>query len=185
MRKQTELRTVDIKEDKPSARQQTRTTAETTKPISSLEQSLITKMNEMERWMEESFHRPFLGQSWLPFKSLFHEAGSYGDISPSVDVYEESGAVVVKAELPGMRREDVSVRLVDNNLIISGEKKTEERVEQKDYLRLERSRGSFTRTLAMPEGIDYEGAKASFRDGVLEIRIPRQAPGNTRNIAIE
>lgn len=185
MRKQPELRTVNPKENKPASRQESRSAVEITKPISSLEQSLITKMNEMERWMEESFHRPFLGQSWLPFRSLFHEAGSYGDISPSVDVYEEGGAVIVKAELPGMRREDVSVRLVDNNLIISGEKKAYERVEQKDYLRLESSHGSFTRTLAMPEGIDYEGAKASFKDGVLEIRIPRPAQGSMRNIDIE
>ena len=175
MRKHPELRTMEHEGMKTGSQKKETPATGVTRPAEALERNLMNRMNEMERWVEESFHRPFFGHSWWPLRNIFHEAGSFGDIVPAVDVFEEKGEVVVMAELPGMRREDISLRIDDNNLIISGEKKSEERVEQKDYLRLERSHGTFTRTIALPEGIDTEGVKATFRDGVLEIRIEAQA----------
>ncbi|WP_223911885.1 Hsp20/alpha crystallin family protein [Geobacter sp. AOG1] len=130
-------------------------------------------MDEMERLMEESFNRSFFSTGMLPFRRLFHELGSRGMVYPSVDVYEEKDTIVVKAELPGMERDDIDVRLMDNAIIISGEKKTEEKLERKDYFRMERSQGSFSRTLNLPSGIDTDHAKASFKDGMLEVRIPK------------
>ena len=136
--------------------------------------------------MEESFARPFSGFRLMPFRHMFHDLGSKGDISPSIDVFEERNEVVVKAELPGMKREEVDVRLSENMLTISGEKKSEGSVERKDFIRLERTYGSFSRTIRLPEGFRPEGVKAHFVDGVLEIRIPRdESTSQVRHIEIE
>ncbi|WP_082002859.1 Hsp20/alpha crystallin family protein [Geobacter sp. OR-1] len=143
-------------------------------------------LDEMERWMEESMHRPFLfDYGFRPISRLLHDLRGEGEMTPSVDVYTAGNEVVLKAELPGMNREDISVRLVDNNLTISGEKKTEERVERKDYLRLERSYGSFLRTLHLPEGCVTDKLTASYKDGVLEIRVPREVRNEAKTITIE
>lgn len=185
MRRQAELRTVSHDEKGSIPVKSVKSGAHETMPTTTLERRILSSINEMERMIEDTFHRPFFGMSTLPFRHLFHELGSFGDITPSVDIYEEKGEVVVKTELPGMKREDVNVKLIDNNLIISGEKKTDEKVERKDYLRLERSYGSFNRTLSLPEGIDSEHVKASFKDGVLEVRVPiKGETGKVRQINV-
>lgn len=134
---------------------------------------LPTLMDEMERLMEESFNRSFFGTGMLPFRRLFQEFGSRGMVYPSIDMYEDKGTIVVKAELPGLDRNDIDVRLMGNAIVISGEKKTEEKLERKDYFRMERSHGTFNRTLNLPSGIDADHATASFKDGMLEVRIPK------------
>jgi HSP20 family protein len=125
----------------------------------------------MERWFEEAFRRPFslLGPSWLP---RLRET-EMEEVMPSVDIFEEGDNVVVKAELPGMKREDLDVSMTDNTISISGEKKKEEKVERKNYYREERSYGSFTRSFRLPVEVQTDKAKASFKEGVLEIRIPK------------
>lgn len=154
--------------------------------LPAIERSILSTLNDMERWMEESFARPFTGLRWTPFRHMFNEFGSKGDIAPAVDVFEEGNEVVVKAELPGMKREEVDVRLSGNMLTIAGEKKSAGTVERKDFLRIERSYGSFSRTLRLPEGIRTENAKAHFADGVLEVRVPRDEGGEAvRHIDIE
>jgi HSP20 family protein len=143
-------------------------------------------LDDMERWMEESIHRPFLfDYGFRPISRLLHDLRGEGEMTPYVDVYTTGNEVIMKAELPGMKREDINVRLVDNNLIISGEKKTEEKVEQKDYLRLERSYGSFSRTLHLPEGCMIDKLSATYKDGVLEIRVPREVGTEAKTITIE
>jgi HSP20 family protein len=130
-------------------------------------------LDEMERMMNEVFHRPFSGFGLTPFRGLLPEIGRSGVISPSVDVFEDGGTIVVKADLPGLTKDEIAVKLVDNSLEISGEKKTEERVDRRDYLRLERTYGKFSRTLRLPEGLDADKVKATFAEGVLEITIPK------------
>ena len=147
--------------------------------------SVLSPLREMERWFEESMSRPFFGMNWTPFRHMFHELGERSDLMPAVDMFEEGGHLVVKAEMPGITKENLNLRIIDNNLIISGEKSTEEKVERSNYLRLERSHGSFSRTLNLPEGLDTEQIKATFRDGVLEVRIPRTETSTVRQIAVE
>jgi HSP20 family protein len=143
-------------------------------------------MNDMERWMEESIHRPFLFDfGFRPISRLIHDLRGEVEVTPNVDVFTVGNEVIMKAELPGMKREDINVSLVDNNLTISGEKKTEETVETADYLRLERSYGTFSRTLHLPEGCITEKLAATFRDGVLEVRVPREVKGEAKTITIE
>ncbi|HEX9080548.1 MAG TPA: Hsp20/alpha crystallin family protein [Desulfuromonadaceae bacterium] len=124
--------------------------------------------------MNEVFHRPAFGLGMMPWRGLLGELGK-GGMSPAVDVFEEGGNIVVKADLPGLTKNDIEVKVVENVLEITGEKKTEEKVDRNDYLRLERSYGKFTRTLRLPEGLDTDHVTAGFADGVLKVKIPRIA----------
>src|SRR5690242_3134737 len=173
MRRQAELRTIPSEKIRDTALKSVKSGTQETLPSTTLERRIFSTISDMERMMEEAFHRPFFGAGTLPLRHLFHELGSFGEFAPAVDIFEEKGEVVVKAELPGMKKSDISVKVVDNAIIINGEKKSEEKVERKDYLRVERSHGTFSRTLSLPEGCDTEHAKASFKDGVLEVRFRR------------
>lgn len=139
---------------------------------------VLAPFEEMERWFEDVFRRPFslLGPSWLP-RMRFPELE---EISPVVDIYEEGDNVVVKAEIPGIKKDDIDVSLTDNTITISGEKEKEEKVEKKNYYRLERSYGSFTRTFRLPAEVQSDKAKARFKDGILEIRIPKTEEAKKR-----
>lgn len=129
----------------------------------------LAPFDEMERWFDDFFRRPLLTSSWLP-RLRFPEVG---DISPSVDIYEDKNDVVIKAEIPGMKKEDISVSISDEIMTISGEKKAEENIEKKNYHRIERTFGSFTRRLRLPPGVQEDKVKAVFKDGVLEVRLPK------------
>lgn len=194
MRRHTELRTMSHKDTGESVETKrttgsgvhgtkAMTTAET--KGSSGEISVLSPFREMERWFEESMNRPFFGMNWSPFRHMFHELGERTELMPAVDMFEEGDHLVVKAELPGITKESLNLRIVDNNLILSGEKSTEEKIERSNYLRLERSHGSFSRTLSLPDGLDTEHIKASFKDGVLEVRIPRTEKSTVRQITVE
>lgn len=145
----------------------------------------LSPFEEMERMFEEFFRRPFslIGPSWLPRFGLLERE----EISLTVDIFEEGGDVVVKAELPGMKKEDIDVNITDDTITISGEKKKEEKVEKKNYYRLERSHGSFIRSFRMPTEVQTDKAKANFKDGVLEVRIPKteEAKKKEKKIPIE
>src|SRR6185369_1963658 len=130
-------------------------------------------LDDMERMMSEFVRHPFAGFGASPFRGLLSDAGTAAGMSPAVDVYDEGGSIVVKAELPGLSRKDIEVKLIDNTLEITGEKKSEEKIDRRDYLKVERSYGKFSRTLRLPEGLDAELVTAGFNDGVLEIKIPR------------
>lgn len=93
--------------------------------------------------------------------------------APAVEVYETDSEVVVKAELPGVKKEDVEVTLKDNHLIIKGEKKEEREEKTETVHRVERVYGRFERVIALPAEVKTEGVKAEFKDGVLEIRLPK------------
>jgi HSP20 family protein len=145
----------------------------------------ISPFEEIERRIEDFFRRPFslLGPTWWPRLRL----PEIEEISPSVDIFEEGDDVVVKAELPGMKKEDIEVKLTDNTITISGEKKKEEKVEKKDYYRLERSYGSFCRAFSLPAEVQTDKAKAQFKDGILEVRIPKseEAKKKEKKLMIE
>ena len=139
------------------------------KEIMRPERGFLSPFEEMERWFEESFRRPFFAPSWMPRFKL----PEFGVTYPTVDIFEDGNDVVVKAELPGIKKEDIEVNISDDVITISGEKKSEEKVEKKDYYRLERTFGSFTRSLQLPAETQTDKAKASFRDGILEVRMPK------------
>lgn len=121
----------------------------------------ISPFKEMESMLEDFMGRRF---------GLWPE-----DLSPAVDVYEDENDVVLKAELPGMDKKDLSVDITETTITISGEKKKEEKVEKKDYVRLERSSGSFSRSFTLPVEVRSEETKATFKNGILVVRIPKAA----------
>ena len=142
----------------------------------------LTPFEDMERWFEEAFRRPFFGPSWMPRIKL---PEIMGEVSPSVDIFEDGNNVVVKAEVPGMKKDDIEVNLTQDTITISGHKKKQEMVEKKDFYRPERPFGSFTRKPRLSCDIVTDKAKASFKDGVLEVRIPKSPTPKATKVAID
>ncbi len=133
------------------------------------------------RWMER--FEDLFGEMWQPFWTRFPE-----DLAlkiPPLDVYEEGGDVVVKAELPGMKKEEIDIRLSGNALVISGTREKEEKLERKDYARLERAAGAFRRSVTLPAEVAGEKMTATYKDGVLEIRAPRVEGAEAKGRKIE
>lgn len=104
-------------------------------------------------------------------RSLLRPAQSLTAWAPRMDVFEKDGSLVVKADLPGVKKEDVQVTLERGDLLIQGERKTESEVKEEDYYRCERSYGSFYRRLPLPAEVKADQIEASFTDGVLEVRV--------------
>ena len=102
------------------------------------------------------------------------------DWNPVIDVSESDNDFVVKAEVPGVDAKDVDISIDNNNLIISGEKKQEQEEKDRNYYRLERSYGSFRRSFALPADVDVERIKASSKDGVISIVIPKSGEKKSR-----
>jgi len=107
------------------------------------------------------------------------------DWNPSIDVSESDEEIVVRAEVPGVSPEDIDISVDDNNLIVSGEKKQESEEKDRNYYRVERSYGSFRRSLALPPGADVDNIKASSKDGVLSVVIPKSSDRKSRKIEVE
>jgi HSP20 family protein len=105
--------------------------------------------------------------------------------APSLDMYEEKGEIIVKAELPGMGKDDIQVTLTDSTLTLKGEKKKEEEVKEKDYYRCEREYGSFLRTVDLPAEVKADGVKATFKDGILEIRLPKSEAAKQKEVHVK
>ena len=103
---------------------------------------------------------------------------------PAMDLVEGEEAFVLRADLPGMREEDVSIEFEDNVLTVSGERKSEHEEENEGFHRVERAFGSFSRSLTLPKGIDPEAISAAFDNGVLEVRIPKPEESRPRRITI-
>ena len=115
------------------------------------------------------------------FSTLFDTAtpvaGRARQWAPALDVVENDDEYVVRADLPGIGEDDVNVEVKNGVLRIAGERKSEHEERKDGYTRIERSFGSFARSLTLPEGVDPESVKASFDKGVLEIQVPKpEAP---------
>jgi len=145
--------------------------------------SALTPFEEFERRFDEFFRRPFsmMGAPW------WSRLAAPAEVTPAVDIFEEGADIVLKAEIPGMKKEEIHVDINEKTVTIYGEKKKEEKVERKDYFRLERSHGSFAHTFELPADVQTDKAKASFKDGVLEVRVPKteEAAKQARKVSIE
>ena len=138
------------------------------------------------RWPETSlFANPFslLGRLADEMTSVFDEFSPSGfrqtsgfsqprAWSPSLDVFQRGNELVVRADLPGMSADDIHVDVSDDAITVSGERQNEYRDERNGVYRFERSYGSFSRTIPLPEGTITDQAKATFKNGVLEITVP-------------
>jgi HSP20 family protein len=104
---------------------------------------------------------------------------------PAMDLVETEDHFVLKADLPGLSEEDVNIDVEDDVLTISGERKSEHEDKREGYVRVERSYGSFRRSLTLPEGVEPEAVTATFDRGVLEVRIPKPEERKPRRVAIQ
>ena len=138
-----------------------------------------TPLAFMKRFNEEMgnlFEDFGLGRGWLaPVTGAADLA--QGLWSPPVEMFERDNELVLRADLPGLTKDDVQVEISQEGIIIAGERKNEQEEKREGYYRSERSYGKFYRRLPVPEGVNPEDAKATFRDGVLEVTMP--APKRT------
>ena len=104
--------------------------------------------------------------------------------TPAVDVRETREAYLLEAELPGMTKDDVEVTFEDSVLTISGERQAEEETEEESYRRIERRYGSFTRSFNLPHEADPQGVKATFKEGLLSISVPKKEQVKPRTVKI-
>ena len=123
------------------------------------------------------------------FSSSFNRGGDNelmrGAWSPSVDIYENKDHIVMEAELPGMRPEDVDISIENNVLTLHGERKFEKKDEQDNFHRVERSYGSFTRSFTLPPTVTSENIDASFDNGVLKLTLAKREEAKPRRIEIK
>ena len=108
-----------------------------------------------------------------------------GSWTPPVDIYEAEGQLVLKAELPDMRREDVDVTVENQMLTIRGERKLDNEIKQENFHRVERAYGSFVRTFSLPSTVDTGRIGAEYKNGVLTVRLPFREEAKPRAINVE
>ena len=105
--------------------------------------------------------------------------------SPCCDIYETENEIVVKAEIPGVKKEDVKLSMQDNVLTLSGERKFEEETKKENYVRVERGYGSFTRSFTLPPSVDVKTISAEFKDGLLEVKLPKLEQAKPKEVEIK
>lgn len=144
-------------------------------------------MNSIIRW------DPFRNISTLQdqvnrlFESSFQGKADNSELTvwaPAVDIYETENELVLKADLPDINEKDLDVRVENNMLTIRGERKVEEKVKEDNYLRVERSYGSFSRSFSLPTTVNTEAIKAQYTNGVLTVELPKRAESKPKQVKV-
>ena len=135
---------------------------------------LISIQDRMNRLFEQTLSR-----------SRGEEGAAAATWTPAVDIYETVDTIVIKADLPGVVREDIEIQVDDNTLTLKGERRFSKDVQEESYLRIERTYGSFHRCFTLPATIRQEKIRAVCRDGVLELALPKGEGSKPKRIAIE
>jgi HSP20 family protein len=117
-------------------------------------------------------------------RTRVNHASGAGAWLPPVDILESKDSYLIRAELPGMKKEDFNLELKDGTLSLSGERKFEEPADGVEYHRVERAAGKFVRSFNLPQTIKSDGIKATYRDGILEIHVPKADEAKPKQIAI-
>lgn len=144
----------------------------------------LSPWEEMEMMFERMFPRRWL-QSFQREWPSFELGMPFEGRTPRVDLIDRENELVVRAEIPGVKKEDLEVTLGDNTITVRGTTSVEKKEEKGDYFRQEISSGTFSRTLGLPSEVDGSKAKASYQDGVLEVTLPKAAGAKRRKIAVE
>jgi HSP20 family protein len=150
--------------------------AEETKKTQEIQKATPARALSPFEEMDRMFNH-FLRRGWMhPWRfewPTFPELALPELRAPKVDIIDRESEVVVKAEVPGIDKKDLDISVSENTVTIKGSTRHEEREEKGDYYRCEISRGSFTRTVTLPANVDGSKAKANFKDGVLELTLPK------------
>ena len=140
-------------------------------------QAPFSQLNRIRSEINRIFEDPF---SLTAASTSFFEGWE-----PTVDVYDDKDKLTVKAELPGMKKEDITVSLDGNTLTISGERKHEEEKKDKETYRSERYFGRFQRSITLPQSVDAKGIQASYKDGVLTVTLPKSEEAKPKQIEVK
>ena len=136
---------------------------------------IMSVRDDMNRLMNEFFGRSSGGDEGTWFSGAW---------SPPVDIYETDTALVMKAELPGFSKDDIQIELKENSLVIKGERKREDEVKEGSYHRTERVYGAFQRSFLLPTTVDQGKVQAVYKDGLLELRLPKVEKAQPKRISI-
>ena len=113
------------------------------------------------------------------------ETDLLGSWSPAVDIFDKGAEVVIHAELPGMNKKDIDVRVENNILTICGKKERAEEVKEEGHFRSERTYGSFSRSFSLPSTVEFTKIGADYKDGVLTLRLPKAEEAKPRQIEVK
>jgi HSP20 family protein len=141
------------------------------------------EFTDLKREMDCLFDE-FFGRRTLPSKArkVFPTSESY---FPLVDIYEKADEIVIKAGVPGVEKDDIEITFQENTLTIKGERKRDSEVRDEDYYYSEQRYGIFSRSIALPGGLSPEDMKASYKNGILEIAIPKSEKREPRRIEVQ
>jgi len=140
--------------------------------------SPFRELQEMQRRFDEVFGGPSFPSVWrcLPEEMSW---------APAVEILDKDDKFVVKAELPGVKQEDMEVSVEGDTLMIKGEKKVEKETKEENYYRSERAYGSFYRSIALPSTVNASKIAADYEDGVLEVTLPKAAEAKPKKIEVK
>ena len=164
-----------------------------TRPMreSSRQFSLDSIISPIEETIERTFNK-FMNRGW--FRSSRDERDSFESLSPfdgfsmrwpKIDVVDQDSEVLVRAELPGVNKEDLDVSLSENMLTLRGQTRREQHVEKDNYFRSEISQGSFLRSIYLPVEVDSDNTTASLKDGILEVKLPKIESSKRKSIQVQ
>ncbi len=150
--------------------------------------SLVPRSSDMwdpfswVRDVREELGRPF-GRSLVPAGRLSESGKEF--FAPDVDVKDEKDRILVKADIPGIKKEDLSISVKEDVLTLRGERKEAQEKKEKDYYYSERFEGSFVRTIQLPSAVKASDVKATYKDGVLEIALPKDENARAREVKVQ
>ena len=139
-------------------------------------QNLVSIQDRMNRIFDEAFHGQRGGSE--------DDWALGGNWAPAVDIFEHEGNIVLKAELPGIDPKDVDVQFENGTLTLRGERKFEPDAKEDNFRRVERVYGSFVRSFALPRTLDAEKVEAHYRNGVLEVKLPKRPEAKPKQIKV-
>lgn len=145
----------------------------------------ISPWDEMERWFGEFGRRGWLHPMNWEWPQQLETLTPFEGKTPKVDMIDREKELVVRAELPGVNKDDLEVTVTDHSVTIKAQTKHEETEEEGEYYRHEMSRGEYQRTLALPGTVDEGKAKATFTDGVLELTLPKTEKTHRKTVRVE
>jgi len=139
----------------------------------------IVVVNSLRAELDRVFDQITVRHNWSP------PAWAEADWIPVVDVEETDSSIIVRTDLPGMKKDDIKVSGSRDSLCISGERRFDEEEKKKNYRRVERAYGKFQRCVSLPSDVDWDKCSAVYRDGVLELILPKAATAQVRQIPIQ
>jgi HSP20 family protein len=145
---------------------------------------LLTPFEDMEHWVEDILPRNWLRERRLGWPASAGFSSGLDVRTPKIDVLDRKDELFIKAELPGIDKDDIEVSMTDNTITIRGTSKKEEKEEKGDYYRCEISQGSFSRSMSLPAEVDINKSEAKFKDGILELTLPKLERAKRRNIKV-